>query len=90
MKVTGVKTNFKSILKARAKEQKLAQKAAEEARLQNLCRKVAKSTVGPFANLNVYDRNVRTTSIHDLSQEYTTLMSLVNSQWAPWSKSFRK
>ncbi|MEE3348674.1 MAG: hypothetical protein VZR09_01410 [Candidatus Gastranaerophilaceae bacterium] len=75
---------------AKIHQQNINKKIAEEAKLQQITRDVAKSVTEPIYTLNVNKSLLNESSIQKTVQNYSGKSDLVDSVWAPWSKNFRK
>ena len=90
--------NLGTIKKAQEKAQRKAQQAAQIARekaeqerlekqTQEITHRVARQVLGRLRIVDVYNSNPKF-RVAPVIQSYEGKLSLTNSEWAPWSKSF--
>ena len=69
----------------------LAKQKAEELKIQAICKKVARTIINPNRRVTVQvNGDIADFSINELVQKQKGTLSTSNSDWAPWSISYRK
>ena len=69
----------------------LAKQKEEELKIQAICQKVARTVINPNRRVTVQvSGDITDFSMVELVQKQQGQLSVTNSDWAPWSKSYKK
>ena len=83
-------SNIGEKLAYRRRQENIAQRTAQEKKLQAITQRAAREILGTkhvSVNVNTVDNS---RNVSDIINDYNAKVTLVDSVWAPWSKSFRK
>lgn len=65
-------------------------KQAEEARLNDICRKVAKSAYNPMRRISIQiNGDIADFSVKEVAQKYEGSLAMTDSVWAPWNMNYK-
>jgi len=83
--------NLGQKIQAQKNAQKKVRKIANEQKLQEITKKVARSILDTTKKVTVSKTgDITEFSVEKIIQEYDGKMELVDNIWAPWSKSYKK